>query len=1074
MAQAVASEAKKPVGAVPTTGRTATEKPAAPKEPKAPRKAKATSAEPAVRPTRGTKGLPATEARPAEGGLRNEVVGIGVLAASLCLMLALASFHLDDVSQTGQAALTGQAHNLIGPVGAFVADILLYIFGAAAFLLPVTLALPGLAFVTGRSIKLRVADAVGYPVLIFFAAMAAHLWMEGQAVLGHPAGGFIGAHGAEILQALLGRTGAYIFVYAVMCLTFIVTTRISLVKIVGYATAPVARRAQKASEDARKSAEQLAGSVRARLTDRLKNWRLRRNEVLAVRRALKEELAKRRAEAKAEATARKQADRLLRENAKAARAERALGAEKARAEQRLEKGRAEARGNEKPQADQAPEPEARGWRLRRPKAPQHEPAPGDTGGFSMGDLPGRPTGGFSLGEESRKPSRGEKPRADKAQADEARTEKPARAEKPARSTPAPEVRIDQPPAPRADQPLRSTPAPETRPVGRAEQPRADKAARAELPRAEQPRADKAGRHEPPARGRAPQPELATTLQPVLSADDLELEPLESNDTTFVPALGSETPGREALHGETLHGAAPIVHRRLVPAELQLDMPIERRTQADWELPPLHFLDFVRTDEVEVDPVKLQQQADRLVEALGTFKIEGRVTEIHPGPVVTMFEFEPAPGVRISRIAALSDDLAMALKAIRVRIVAPIPGKGVVGFEVPNATRETVYLQEIIASPAFRDKKNALPMALGKDIHGNAVFTDLAKMPHLLVAGTTGSGKSVGVNGMITSLLYHASPDDVRFIMVDPKMLELSVYEGIPHLLLPVVTDARKAAAALNWAVTEMDRRYEVMKDAGVRNIKGYNKGLERWQAGERGDEVPDFTSELGEEPKKLPYIVVVIDEFADLMMVAGKEVEYCVARIAQKARAAGIHLILATQRPSIDVITGVIKANFPTRIAFRVSSAIDSRTILSTNGAEHLLGNGDMLFVPPGTSRLDRVHGAFVDEHEIAKIVDFVKAQREPEYLDPSVLETAEDSEGESEGEGAEDPMYEECVRCVFRDGRASTSHLQRRLSLGYNRAARIVDQMEKDGLVGPGQGAKPRTVNKQVMAELIGRWDAA
>jgi DNA segregation ATPase FtsK/SpoIIIE-like protein len=1071
MAQAVASETKKPVG-------TAASQADAPATPRAPRKPKAAAAEPRatearggeapvrsgreapareapVRKTRATKALLAasrdtdtTARRAVEGGLRNEVVGIGILAASLCLMLALASFHIDDVSQHGQAALTGQAHNLIGPVGAFVADILLYIFGAAAFLLPVTLALPGLAFVTGRSIKVRIADAVGYPFLIFFGAMAAHLWMEGQAVLGHPAGGFIGAHGAEILQALLGRTGAYIVVYAVISLTFIVTTRISLVKIVGAATGPVARRARTASEEARKSAEQLAGSVRTRLTDRFKNWRLRRNEVVARQRALRVELGRRKAEAKAEAAARKEAEKALRQDAKARMAElKARSSDKTKerpeAPHRLDRPaseRPERPGSERPGSER-PAPPARpteteerasgGWRLRRPKT--HQSAPGDTGGFSLGDVPDRHTGGFSLGvdDRSRKSARSERP-APPAPNTDVRG-----AEKPVRTTPAPEVREQAPAARAADKP-RTTPA--------AEKPARGKAA-------ETPRARPAVELEAP-----------TTLQPVLSADDLEVELVDGNDTAFHPAL-------DAHHDSV---SAPVVHRRIAPAELQLDMPLPGQPAADWEFPPLRFLDFVRTDEIEIDPVKLQAQADRLVEALSTFKIEGRVTEIHPGPVVTMFEFEPAPGVRISRIASLADDLAMALKAIRVRIVAPIPGKGVVGFEVPNAQREMVYLQEIIASPAFRDKKNTLPMALGKDIHGNAVFTDLAKMPHLLVAGTTGSGKSVGVNGMITSLLYHASPDDVRFIMVDPKMLELSVYEGIPHLLLPVVTDARKAAAALNWAVTEMDRRYEVMKDAGVRNIKGYNKGLERWMAGERGEEVPDFTSELGEEPTRMPYIVVVIDEFADLMMVAGKEVEYCVARIAQKARAAGIHLILATQRPSIDVITGVIKANFPTRIAFRVSSGIDSRTILSTNGAEHLLGNGDMLFVPPGTSRLDRVHGAFVDEHEIARIVDFVKAQREPEYLDPSVLETAEDGEGDADGEGADDPMYEECVRCVFRDGRASTSHLQRRLSLGYNRAARIVDQMERDGLVGPGQGAKPRTVNKQVMAELINRWDAA
>ena len=505
-------------------------------------------------------------------------------------------------------------------------------------------------------------------------------------------------------------------------------------------------------------------------------------------------------------------------------------------------------------------------------------------------------------------------------------------------------------------------------------------------------------------------------------------------------------------------------------------------------PSLHFLDYKAPPAIEIDPDFLHDQANRLVEALRTFRIDGRVTEIHPGPVITMFEFEPAPGVRISRIAGLADDLAMALKAVKVRIVAPIPGKGVVGFEVPNEQREMVFLKEIIGSAEFRAKGHALPMALGKDIHGEPAVTDLAKMPHLLVAGTTGSGKSVGVNGMITSLLYHLTPDEVRFIMVDPKMLELSIYEGIPHLLLPVVTDPKKAALALKWAVDEMERRYETMKDAGVRDIRGYNRKVERYlealeeatrrEADGQYAEESDLVSfgELfsdGEPPRKLPYIVVVIDEFADLMMVAGKEVEYCVARIAQKARAAGIHLILATQRPSTDVITGVIKANFPTRMAFRVSSGIDSRTILSTNGAENLLGQGDMLFMPPGTSRLMRVHGAYVSEDEIHKVVEFIAAQQSPEYLDESILADPDEAGGDDDEGGDQDTMYEEAVRVVARDGKASTSHLQRRLSLGYNRAARIVDQMERDGLVGPANGAKPRQVYKQVITELVARWES-
>ncbi|MCA9538184.1 MAG: DNA translocase FtsK [Myxococcales bacterium] len=599
---------------------------------------------------------------------------------------------------------------------------------------------------------------------------------------------------------------------------------------------------------------------------------------------------------------------------------------------------------------------------------------------------------------------------------------------------------------------------------------------------------------------------------VLEADDVGVEladPLDrlalegDGDTVCAPALSPSAPP-EAVPEGTSEADAPVVMAKKVrekPDEEQIDIPLpELSRYAGYRLPPLHLLDYDDSDQVEVDPAYLQEQAEKLVESLRTFRIDGRVTEIHPGPVVTMFEFEPAPGVRISKIASLADDLAMALKAVKVRIVAPIPGKGVVGFEVPNKRREAVYLKEIIGSEAFRSRKNHLPLSLGKDIAGEPSMTDLAKMPHLLVAGTTGSGKSVGVNAMITSMLYRLTPEEVRFIMVDPKMLELSIYEGIPHLLLPVVTDPKKASMALKWAVDEMERRYEMMKDAGVRDLRGYNRKIERMQAeaeaaglraraaaveamaDDEDDEdfgISDPGSAWsggadGEEiPSKLPYIVVVIDEFADLMMVAGKEVEYCVARIAQKARAAGIHLILATQRPSTDVITGVIKANFPTRIAFQVSSAIDSRTILSTNGAENLLGKGDMLFMPPGTSRLQRVHGAFVSEEEIHKIVEFISAQQEPDYLDESIL-IPDDERGEDDvDDGEMDPMYEEAVRVVARDGRASTSHLQRRLSLGYNRAARIIDQMERDGLVGPSMGAKPRSVNKVVMNELVARWDA-
>jgi S-DNA-T family DNA segregation ATPase FtsK/SpoIIIE len=579
-------------------------------------------------------------------------------------------------------------------------------------------------------------------------------------------------------------------------------------------------------------------------------------------------------------------------------------------------------------------------------------------------------------------------------------------------------------------------------------------------------------------------ETPTIAAPVLDADEAGAELEDPLDREAL-----EPDGDTALAPRVTTGRKPVVNkkrRKEVPAE-QIEIPLpDTAALVNYKLPPLHFLDFDQDDQVEVNASFLQAQARRLVEALRTFRIDGRVTEIHPGPVVTMYEFEPAPGVRISRIAGLADDLAMALKAVKVRIVAPIPGKGVVGFEVPNKTREMVFLKEIIGSKAFGQKKMNLPLALGKDIHGEPMMADLSRMPHLLVAGTTGSGKSVGVNSMITSLLYRHSPEAVRFIMVDPKMLELSIYEGIPHLLLPVVTDPKKASLALKWAVHEMDRRYEVMMSAGVRDLRTYNRKAEaaaarREKAKKKRRAKHDAETEmlptvdtdrLDDTPQKMPYIVVVIDEFADLMMVAGKEVEYCVARIAQKARAAGIHLILATQRPSTDVITGVIKANFPTRIAFQVSSSIDSRTILSTNGAENLLGMGDMLFMPPGSSRLTRVHGAFVSEDEIRQVVDFIAAQADPEYLDESILIPEDERGGDGNRDDDMDPMYEEAIRVVGRDGRASTSHLQRRLSLGYNRAARIVDQLERDGLVGPGRGAKPREVNRAAINELISRWD--
>jgi DNA segregation ATPase FtsK/SpoIIIE, S-DNA-T family len=542
----------------------------------------------------------------------------------------------------------------------------------------------------------------------------------------------------------------------------------------------------------------------------------------------------------------------------------------------------------------------------------------------------------------------------------------------------------------------------------------------------------------------------------------------------------------------------------------------------FQLPTIDLLEYVPPPAHDMDKQQLYDMAERLEQAMSNYGVRGKVKEIHMGPVVTMYEFAPAPGTRTGKIANLEKDLAMALEAQAVRIVAPIPGKAVVGVEVPNLARETVYLKEILQDGCFTGAASKLQVALGKDIKGAPVSVNLAKMPHLLVAGTTGSGKSVAVNGMITSMLYNASPEEVRFIMVDPKMLELSIYEGIPHLLLPVVTDPKKANLALRWAVDEMERRYELLAKTGVRDISSYNaridndasksapapeasakqKKIRVVLAGPDGTEQEvdlDADAEItvaegadgdnggivsyeaptdedlsdaaaavqakaeavatAEKPTKLPYIVIVIDEFADLMMVAPKDVETSVARLAQKARAAGLHLILATQRPSVDVITGLIKANFPSRIALQVASRIDSRTILDQAGADTLLGNGDMLFSDRGT-KLRRVHGAFLSDDEVHRVVDFLKKQAKPVY-DMDILKPR-DEEGEEGGAPAErfhDELYDQAVAIVCDTRQASVSYIQRRLQIGYNRAARMVEQMERDGIVGPTNGAKPRDV---------------
>jgi DNA segregation ATPase FtsK/SpoIIIE, S-DNA-T family len=494
----------------------------------------------------------------------------------------------------------------------------------------------------------------------------------------------------------------------------------------------------------------------------------------------------------------------------------------------------------------------------------------------------------------------------------------------------------------------------------------------------------------------------------------------------------------------------------------------------FSLPPLSLLDDQSRKDTRVKRESLLMNSRILEKKLSDFGVEAKVIEVKPGPVITMYEMEPAPGVKINKITNLTDDLALALRAPSIRIVAPIPGKAAIGIEIPNHEREAVHLRDVLDNEDFQDPKIKLPIALGEDIVGVPVIADLVKMPHLLIAGTTGSGKSVSLNAMICSMLFKCSPDEVKFLMIDPKRLELSSYEGIPHLLHPVVVDAKKASLVLKWAVEEMEQRYMTISELGVKGIDSYNKLLEKnkgtqeklaaLQKAKPGQENSDEATGLpdpnpGITPgKKLPYIVIIIDELADLMMVASRNVEESLARLAQMARAAGIHLILATQRPSVDVITGVIKANFPTRISFQVSSKVDSRTILDQLGAENLLGAGDMLFMPPGTSKITRIHGAYVSEKEIDRIVSFIKKQRQPDY-DRSISEFTPDTAGEEKASEAFDEKYDEAVELVTDLGQASISLVQRYMKIGYNRAARIIERMESEGIVGPSDGVKPRKV---------------
>jgi len=570
--------------------------------------------------------------------------------------------------------------------------------------------------------------------------------------------------------------------------------------------------------------------------------------------------------------------------------------------------------------------------------------------------------------------------------------------------------------------------------------------------------------------------IAGTVRRVRTVDergepDLPLPPLARKPKANVK--------REAL---PMSAAAPLI----VLADLERTTPAQRRRprllQAElpfgddrYQAPPLRLLhEEASHDAVRVDEDALRRSSQILEAKLADFAIVGKVVEVRPGPVITTFDIEPAPGVKVNRITSLGDDLAMALRVPGVRILAPVPGKAVVGIEVANPKRESVLLRELVEADDFQHSTSPLALALGKDTAGHPVIGDLAKMPHLMVAGATGSGKSVAINAMIMSILYKAPPREVRFVMIDMKMLELSVYEDIPHLLVPVVTDPKQAVAVLNNIVELMEERYRLMKKHGVRNIDGYNKLIDEQRARDQGGEVIELAEAVeGEDdeevvtppalPERLPKVVVIVDELADLMMTMGRKVEEPITRLAQKARAAGVHLIIATQRPSVDVITGLIKANFPSRISFQVTARVDSRTILDHIGAERLLGRGDMLYMSSGSARVQRLHGPLVTEEEIHKVVTFIKKQGKPQYVF-NLLE-APDGEEEAIEDELSDELYDQAVHLVTTSRQASISWVQRKLRVGYNRAARMIERMEREGVVSASDNGRPR----EVLAQAVG-----
>ncbi|HVG59152.1 MAG TPA: DNA translocase FtsK 4TM domain-containing protein [Hyalangium sp.] len=1002
-----------------------------------------------------------TDKKMQTGGVgRRALVGVFVLAISLIALLSVATFDAHDRVGPG-------FRNMVGPMGHLIAESLRGLLGVCAYLIPACGLYAAMVVFVGNRERRRLPQIIALALLTLSVSVLAQLMFAEDPGWAHPPGGSVGAGLGGVLQGLFSTVGTVILVTAVSVAALIVGTQYTFLKLCSLAWTGLCVLGRQARESSVGFLEAQKEAYRKR-QERLAQEKQDEAAFLAQLEADEEDLA----EAERDAA-----------EAEAAEAE-AMAEEAVRLAREQEKEQLQAAKRAAKEAKEAA-------REARTKEKATEVA-----GVAAGSLA-----------EKRPP-----PGADPAWASFLA---PAPAAATAAST-AP----SEPPRKRE----RKLPNIVTAPAAPNSVPPVPASAVAAPVAAAEPAA-------------AAQPSMPPVPAPAAAA-------AAAAPAAIIPAPPSAL-ARTPLIVEPKAPPKPTAPKKNTE---QFEFVGGRKS---FSLPPLDVLEADKKERSELDKDAFLVTAEKLRAKLADFGIQGEVVEIRPGPVVTMYEFLPGPGIKVSKIAALADDLAMAMEAMRVRIVAPIPGKGVVGIEVPNKDRETVFLKEIAEQDAFQKGASRLTMCVGKDIEGMPYVLDLAKAPHLLIAGTTGSGKSVAVNSMIMSILLKSTPEEVRFIMVDPKMLELSVYEGIPHLLLPVVTDPKKAALALRWAVEEMERRYQMLSEAGVRNIAGFNKLVESTAidvkatvekaAGEKKpskskkvlvvdvaqdevasalavtssdgpgvaapkDDVEDMREAVASEPepseaqdeaedtedtealeaqegsedataeasepekkelKKLPYIVVIIDELADLMMVASREVETYVARLAQMARAAGIHLMVATQRPSTDVVTGVIKANFPTRISFMLRSKPDSMTILGTVGAEALLGMGDMLIMPPTSAHLQRVHGAYVSETEIKRAVDHLKAQGKPVF-DESILKPRdEDVEGGGEDDDLSDELYDQALATVSEMRAVSISMLQRKMRIGYNRAARMIERMERDGVVGPADGAKPREVLIRAVGEM-------